>query len=125
MSGIIRSPLIVPVNSLTLSKLEQVAAARVLGSVAGGDVSELTMAQLRTLIDVFGSAVNGLVPASGGGDESYLCSDGTWDTVGGSAMFGDANDGNVTYDGAATVLGVAPVFVAGVGNVYPITRSVY
>lgn len=39
-------------NSVTFDKLETVAAARVLGSVAGGDVSELTVTQV---LDLLGS----------------------------------------------------------------------
>lgn len=43
-----------------------------------------TVSQLKTDIGVFGSAVNGLAPLSGGGTTNFLRADGTWTTPGGS-----------------------------------------
>lgn len=68
-------------DNVTLAKLANIATARILGRVtaSSGDPEELTGTQATTLIDVFTSALKGLVPAPGGsGSTRFLCEDGTW-----------------------------------------------
>ena len=63
------------------------ATARSFGrfSAAGGAGEELTGTQATSLLDVFTSALKGLVPASGGGTTNFLRADGTWAAAGGAA----------------------------------------
>jgi hypothetical protein len=65
-------------GSVANSKLANMAASTVKGSVAGGAPDDLTAAQLRTIVGNFGSATAGLTPASGGGTVNFLRADGTW-----------------------------------------------
>lgn len=53
------------------------------GNNTGGTANELdlTVAQVNAILPVFTSALNGLVPASGGGTTNFLRADGTWTTV--------------------------------------------
>jgi hypothetical protein len=55
------------------------------------------------------------VPGGGGGGGG-----GGGTSVGGNAVYGDGSDGSVVFDGAATVLGLAPV-----ANVYTLTRDIF
>lgn len=56
------------------------ASARFFGRItaASGAGEELTGTQATTLLDVFTSALKGLVPASGGGTTNFLRADGSW-----------------------------------------------
>lgn len=67
-------------NVVSLAKLAQVATARILGRITAGtgNVEALTGTQVTTLLDVFTSALKGLVPASGGGTTNFLRADGTF-----------------------------------------------
>ena len=68
-------------DAVTYARLQDVSATnRVLGRVTAGagDAEEVTGTQLTVLIDLFTSALKGLVPASGGGTTNYLRADGTW-----------------------------------------------
>ena len=73
----------VPDSSFSLAKLANIATARILGRVtaAAGVIEELTGTQATTLLDVFTSALKGLVPASGGGTSNFLRADGAWAAV--------------------------------------------
>ncbi len=66
-------------GSLDPVKLTAMAAG-VIGRVAGGSgsASQLTPAQLTTLVQAFTDALSGAVPASGGGTTNFLRADGTW-----------------------------------------------
>lgn len=64
--------------AVTLAKLASIAAARILGSIAGGTPAALTATQVTALLDIFTSTLQGLVPASGGGSSSFLRADGAW-----------------------------------------------
>ena len=77
----------VPDQSFSLAKLVNIATARILGRVSGGSgvTEELTGTQATTLLDVFTSALKGLVPASGGGTSNFLRADGTWNAPGGGS----------------------------------------
>jgi hypothetical protein len=67
-------------NTITNAKAADMATSTIKGRVtaATGDPEDLTTAQLTTLVDVFGSALKGAVPASGGGTTNFLRADGTW-----------------------------------------------
>lgn len=113
-------------DNVTLAKLANIAAARILGSIAGGDPAELTGTQVTTLLDVFTSALKGLVPASGGGTTNFLRADGTFAIPSGvsagsnNLQFGDGSDGDGTMDGTAVVAGHTPTG----GNTYTLLRDI-
>lgn len=67
-------------NKVTLAMMATVSTARFLGRVtaATGNVESLTGTQATTLLDVFTSTLQGLVPSSGGGTTNFLRADGTW-----------------------------------------------
>src|SRR5262245_28795339 len=71
----------IPASAITYQKIQNVSAAsRILGRITAGAgiIEELTGTQLTTLLDVFTSALKGLVPLSGGGTTNFLRADGTW-----------------------------------------------
>jgi hypothetical protein len=51
---------------------------RVVGRLSGGGITDLTGAQITTLLNTFTTSLNGVTPASGGGTVNYLRADGTW-----------------------------------------------
>ena len=61
-------------SNVTLAKIQDIATARFLGRVtaATGVVEELTGTQATTLLDVFTTSLQGLVPASGGSATEFL-----------------------------------------------------
>jgi hypothetical protein len=68
-------------NIVTYAKIQDISAtARLIGRITtgAGDPEELTGAQVTTLLDIFTSALKGLVPLSGGGTTNFLRADGTW-----------------------------------------------
>ncbi len=83
---------VIPINlatqvtgDLPFAHIVQIAAARLLGSIAGGDIAALTGTQATTLLDAFTSVLKGLAPASGGGTSNFLRADGTWAAPSGTA----------------------------------------
>jgi hypothetical protein len=91
---------------VTNAKAANMATSTVKGRVTAGtgDPEDLTTAQLTTLVDVFGTALKGAVPASGGGTTNFLRADGTWTAppgVGGGVSDGDKGD--ITVSGTGTV----------------------
>src|SRR5687768_6040150 len=73
-------------DAVTYAKMQNISAtARLVGRITSGagDTEELTGTQATTLLDVFTSALKGLVPSSGGGSTNYLRADGTWATPAG------------------------------------------
>lgn len=68
-------------NAVTLAKLATVAAARFLGSAAGGAVEAMTPAVATSILNAFTTTLQGLVPASGGGVELVLRGNGTWSGI--------------------------------------------
>jgi hypothetical protein len=60
------------------AKLANMAASTVKGSVAGGVPSDLSAANVRTIIGIVSNGTAGLAPASGGGTANFLRADGTW-----------------------------------------------
>ena len=82
----------IDVESISFNdELQNVATARLLGRVtaAAGDVEELTGTQATTLLDVFTSALKGLVPASGGVATNFLNAAGGWTVPVGTAEVND------------------------------------
>lgn len=80
------------------AKLANMATATLKGRVSAGsgDPEDLTGTQATTLLDVFTSALKGLVPASGGGTTNFLRADGTFAAPPGGG--GGANVGTATVD---------------------------
>jgi len=81
-------------DAVTYAKIQNVTAtARFLGRFSGGagDVEEGTGTQATALLDLFTSALKGLVPASGGGTTTFLRADGAFATPpGGGGGLSDA-----------------------------------
>jgi len=68
-------------STITYAKIQNVSVTSTfLGRITtgAGVIEELTGTQATTLLDVFTSALKGLVPLSGGGTVNYLRADGTW-----------------------------------------------
>jgi hypothetical protein len=75
-------------SAVTYAKIQNVAAtSRFLGRITtgAGVIEELTGTQATTLLDVFTSALKGVVPSSGGGTANFLRADGTWNAPPGGA----------------------------------------
>lgn len=121
-------------NAVTLAKMAQVATGRFLGRLTAGvgDVEALTGTQATSLLDVFVTALKGLVPAPGAVANKYLRDDGTWQdppgtfvsTFIGLGFFGDASDGSANFDGVATVLGIAPAAITAYGSIGSVKRYI-
>lgn len=79
LSGTTASATVVA-NAVTNSKLADMVTARIKGrTTAGtGDPEDLTATQVTAMLNVFTSALKGLVPLSGGGTTNFLRADGTW-----------------------------------------------
>lgn len=91
---------------VTNSKLANMGAGTLKGSVAGGDPADLTGTQATALLDVFGTSAKGLVPTSPGGTSQYLRADGSWFTpsVSGGATLADGDYGDILVSGTGTVM---------------------
>lgn len=113
-------------NSITFSKIEQVAAAKVLGSIAGGDIAELSVT---SILDLLGSTqgqilyrnASAWVPLGAGTSGQLLQSGGaaanpSWAT--GIALT-DGDKGSITVSSSGTVwtLDDAVVTLAKMANV--------
>ena len=99
------------------AKLANMATATLKGRVSAGsgDPEDLTGTQATTLLDVFTSALKGLVPASGGGTTTFLRADGTFAAPPGG---GGANVGTATVDfGAFPGSSHASVVVTGQASI--------
>jgi hypothetical protein len=88
-------------NAITNAMLAQMATLTIKGNNTGGTANalDLTVAQVNAILPVFTSALNGLVPLSGGGTTNFLRADGTWTTPGGG--------GTVTSVSVVTANGVS------------------
>jgi hypothetical protein len=91
-------------DAVTYAKMQNVVANNVFlgnNSGAGAIVDELTMTEATAMLNIFTDALQGLVPASGGGTTTFLRADGTFATpAGGFADFdvGGDSGSNVTVD---------------------------
>lgn len=99
-------------NAVTNAKLAQMAAHTYKGNntASPSNALDLTSTQVTADLDIFTSALQGLVPASGGGTTNFLRADGTWAAPSGG--------------GSGTVTSVAlsvPAFLSVSGS--PITTS--
>jgi hypothetical protein len=67
-------------SSVTNANLAQMAAGTLKGNNTGGAANpiDLTTAQVTAMLNAFTTALQGLVPASGGGTANLLRADGTW-----------------------------------------------
>jgi len=77
--------------------------------------NNITVATLKTEIGVFGSAINGLVPLSGGGTTNFLRADGTW----------AAPSGGGTYTGSGSIVLTGSNFTLVNDNATPGNNYVY
>lgn len=86
-------------NVVTNAKLAQMATLTIKGNITGGTANavDLTVAQVNSVLPVFTSTLNGLVPLSGGGTTTFLRADGTFATP--------AGGGTVTAVSIATANG--------------------
>jgi hypothetical protein len=99
-------------NKVTRAMLVQTTGAALLGATGAGNVTDLTGTQATALLDVFTSALKGLVPASGGGTTNFLRADGTWAVPAGgggtttNALTANSTGGaapGTTFNGSAAV----------------------
>lgn len=67
-------------NAVTNAKLSQMAANTIKGNntASTANASDLTVAQVNAMLPTFTSALNGVVPASGGGTDKFLRADATF-----------------------------------------------
>lgn len=86
----------------------------------GGDLS----ADRTLAVNTFGAAQDGVVPLSGGGTTNFLRADVSWaeppGLVSKEVLFGSGNDGDLVFDGAATILGLVPA-----ANIYTMNRDIW
>jgi hypothetical protein len=71
-------------SAVTNAKLANMVTATIKGNNSGstGAPLDLTVAQVTAMLAIFTTALQGLVPASGGGTANFLRADGTWNTPG-------------------------------------------
>jgi hypothetical protein len=69
-------------DAVTLAKVQNISGLRILGRSASttGDVTQLTEADVRTMMSTFSTTAKGLVPISPGGTTDFLRADGTFAT---------------------------------------------
>jgi hypothetical protein len=89
------------VSQVTNKFLANMATDTIKGNVTGGSANpqDLTGLQVNTILPVFTSSLNGLVPASGGGTTNFLRADGTWAAIPSGVLQQDvyvAKNGNDT-----------------------------
>lgn len=77
-------------DAATNAKLANMATQTVKGraSAGTGDPEDLSATQITAILNIFTSALKGLVPASGGGTTNFLRADGSWTTPASTAPTG-------------------------------------
>jgi hypothetical protein len=75
-------------NAVNFAKLINATGAGIIGATAAGAFSQLTGAQVNSILPAFSASANGLAPASGGGTTNFLRADGTWTTPSVSVTWG-------------------------------------
>ena len=95
-------------NSITNAKLAQIAENTIKGRITAGtgNVEDLTVTQVTSMLNVFTDLLKGLVPASGGGTANFLRADGTWATPAGGSFI-DYYDATVGTGGDYTTITAA------------------
>lgn len=83
-------------GAVSLAKLANLSANRIIGNNTGGAAVPLALTgtQVTAMLDNFTSAANGLAPASGGGTTNFLRADGTW-TSPSSGTVADGSYGDI------------------------------
>lgn len=102
-------------TKITYPNLQNVTAtARFLGRITAGSgvIEELTGTQATTLLNVFTTLLQGLVPASGGGTTNYLRADGTFSAPPG-ATSGTVTSVSIVAPAAGITQSGSPITTAG------------
>lgn len=95
-------------GAVTLAKIEQITGPVFLGRQTGINVPEsLGMSTATSMLNQFTSALQGVVPGSGGGTTNYLRADGTWAAPPGTVSIGASADAVLSASGN-TVSAVDP-----------------
>lgn len=103
-------------NTVTLAKLADMVTARIIGRVSPGtgDPEMLNGTQVTALLDLFTTALKGLVPPSPGGIDAFLRADGTWAVPPGGGTSGIIDGGTAGDIGAVIDGGLAGALHAGI-----------
>jgi hypothetical protein len=106
-------------NAVTNAKLAQMATLTIKGNNTGSTANpiDLTVAQVNAILPVFGTSLNGLAPASGGGTVNFLRADGTWApislTTNVTGTLPIANGGTNATSAANAFINLSPLTTAG------------
>jgi hypothetical protein len=102
--------------AVTLAKMANLAQSTFIGRVTAstGVPEALTSAQATSILSVFTSGLNGVVPASGGGTANFLRADGSWASPAGAGTVTNTG-GNLTANSLVLGAGVTDTkVVAGI-----------
>lgn len=109
-------------NAITNTMLAQMSTLTIKGNNTGGtaNATDLTVAQVNTILPIFTSTLNGLTPASGGGTTNFLRADGTWAAAGTPTFTAPTVQkflsGSGTYTKPANVLYIKVTMAGGGGG---------
>jgi hypothetical protein len=118
-------------GNFTLAQFPSIANLTILGNVSGGSTvpSALTATQATTIPNVFTSALQGMVPASGGGTSNFLRADGTFAAPGGSGTVTSIatgvglSGGTITTTGTLTLAAPSATTIGGVESLAAVTSN--
>lgn len=108
--------LTIAAGAVSNAKLASVGTGTIKGraTAGAGAPEDLTGAQVTALLDPFGAATKGVVPASGGGTANFLRADGTWAApAGGGGGAPGGAFGEIQYNNAGAFAGAADVEIEG------------
>ena len=107
--------LTIAAGAVSNAKLASVGTATIKGRATAGSGApeDLTGAQVTALLDPFGAATKGVVPASGGGTANFLRADGTWAAPAGGGGSPGGSSGEIQYNAAGAFAGAADVEIEG------------
>jgi hypothetical protein len=90
-------------NAITNAKLAQMPTVTIKGNSTGGtaNATDLTGAQVNTILPTFTSTLNGLAPSSGGGTTNFLRADGTWNAPSAGASAYNITNQSAAYNASA------------------------
>jgi hypothetical protein len=105
LTGTYPSPTIAP-GSVTLGKMNKLAPNSIIGNNTGSPIYPLALsvAEVTAMLNVFTSTLNGLVPASGGGNTKFLRADGTWIVPSGGGGSSQNLETIVAWDGNGSLI---------------------